>query len=201
MQVDRKIILDTAIKRMQGFSIDKDKADGSTKRSLFGVIRSILESVALNQNQRNVNLDSYRMVITRFRTFRNHRYMGVKVSDINQAINALFCDGSVILPKSEFGRFDHQDLLSYVELSRRLFMTGYALETIQGTIQIRSAPDVKTSEKIDWSFEGMRILQIQKALNEGDVSCARYVLDHINDRLNRMNFIKQAKEILDKGRV
>jgi len=196
MPLDRQVIFKKAVKYMQGFSI-KD-ASVNTKRSLFGVISAVINSVEHIEAPKNDTLINHRMIIEHLRNIddKEQRFMGVELDDLDQALNTIFIEGEEILPESDFGSFDHKDLQSYIEICRRIYIADF-LKMKDVAFMKKTKPQREISAQ-KWSFEGFNVLTIKEALTVEDADCAQFVLDHPKDQGNSRELLKQASDILEK---
>ena len=195
MPIDRQDIFVKAVQHMQGFSIEK--TPDSAKRSLFGVLNAVIDSVEHIDAPKNDTLKYHRIVLKRLHEMHNNklRFMGVQLADLENVITTMFFEGDEILPKIEFAMYKHQDIKSYIEICRRIFMTDRSYDV---PVDEKIKPNQINFDINKWSFEGFGVLAIQEALNSGDVDCAQFVLDHPRDKGNSKGLLKQASEIVKK---
>ena len=198
MPLDQQDIFNKAVQNMQGFKIEK--TPDSAKRSLFGVLNAVIDSVEHIDAPKNDTLKYHRIVLKRLSDMHKFRirFMGVKLDDLKNVITTMFSEGEEILPKIEFGMYKHQDIKSYIEICRRIFMTDRTYDVAVVEKQITKHINIVENK---WSFDGVNKLAIYKALTLEDADCAQFVLDHPRDKGNTKELLKQAADIVKKRQV
>ena len=181
------------------------------KRSLFGVVSSMLDSANMQDTPNNDILLCYRKILERLYEMRNNRvrFMGVNTADLGTLITDIFMKDHKILPESEFGAFGYNDMQRYIEICRRISIAsmGYRPNEHNNDVAVNKTSNAKVQGKAKsqfkliepkWSFESKNGFAILKALNEGNVDCAKFVIENKRDRKNSKNLIKKAQDILSK---
>jgi len=194
--MDRKIILQNAILKTQGLSFNG--VDRNVVKSVFGVIQNALQAADISPPESKDNLYYEREILKRLLNIQkpdNYRLMGVQLKTLKFAIQVLYCDKKIIFPIDIFDKYTPQDLLGYTEVCRRIYLTK---EGGMGKTAPNKTASLYKNEiiKNQWSFEGMKRLEIQTAINNGDRDCADYVVTHEKECRDRGLF-KQAKKILN----
>jgi len=119
---NRKEIIEFALKRMAGFSLE-GSSDGDN-RSIFSLVETLLMSASGN------TLADCRKPLAAVLSIKvrdqREKFHGCKVTLIHQTIGALFGDSNNLLSEKEFANYNREMLLDYLEVSRRIFIAKYA---------------------------------------------------------------------------
>ncbi|MDR1157418.1 MAG: hypothetical protein LBK75_03805 [Oscillospiraceae bacterium] len=189
--MEREKILKHALRHSQEIDFKKAGSD-SEKRSLFGLLHSLLQAANKEAATKGIPLQNHREVLEKVLKLPDgKRYMGLKTIDIKYLVETLFGKSGSVLDKVEFKGYDHDDLIAYLEVCRRMFFSKY--KTSQKSILIGT--EESKFEKPKWSFEGFKILKIQEDLEEKNLECARFVLEHRNE-CQKKKLLELAEKII-----
>jgi len=120
----RKDMIFFALRRMNGFKLD-GSSDGDN-RSIFGLIKMIIESVP---GDKLVDCRKPLAAILNIKTSdQRKRFQGCKITLLHQTIITLFGDLKNLFFEKEFINYNRFDLLEYLELCRRIFISKYINE-------------------------------------------------------------------------
>ena len=126
---DRKEMIDLALTRMAGLTLERS-SDGDN-RSIFGLIETLIRSVS---GETLAECRKPLIAVLSIKTSNpKERFLGCKLTLLQQIISTLFGDPKHLLKDRIFGDCDQDKqrvrVLEYLEICRRIFVTKYSSAT------------------------------------------------------------------------
>jgi hypothetical protein len=187
----RSELLQNAIDHTQG--LDLTNSAYGDKRSLFGVLRSLL--LIASEKAEDEQMETCRTMLRKAQGLKGKRFKGVQLDDLKRLIRFLFEDNDEFLSPKYFGGYSLSSLLGYLEICRRIFVTQIQFKSQPLAQPVDCNKNEPTREE-SWHFYGMGMLEIQLALKNRNRDCARFVVEHKNKSPNK-KIVKLAESILE----
>jgi hypothetical protein len=199
--IARSELLKNAIDHTQKLALEKS-AHGDN-RSVFGVLRSL---VAISSTKaEGEQLETCRMILEKADGLSTEYFRSVKLDELKKLIHFLFEDDGAFLSPKCFGGYSANDLLGYLEICRRRFITQAKPVTqdspqdARDDIEKRVSTEEKAPADERWGLSSIKLMRTKWDLKAGNKDCARYVIEH-QDKCSDKEAIKQAKRILQNDK-
>ena len=191
-----KLILDAEI-RTQSLTITP--SGSGDNRSLFTALREVISSAP------GEGLGGCRVTLDAAKQKRAERLLGgVKVQELSRLISKIFMEQNEILPDSFFNGYEKNDILAFLEICRRIYVSKSAgnppakpkIEKTRKDTAISPRKKIQPQQK--WSFQNFEIIKIRNDLDKGDAACAEFVLSHQQEcpAVNRKVLVALAEQIV-----
>ena len=146
---NRKEKIDFALMRMSGFTLE-GSSEGDN-RSIFSLVSTLIQSVP---GETLAECRKPLAAVLGIKAFdKRKRFQGSKVTLLQKTITTLFGDSRHLLTEKGFAGYDRDELLEYLEICRRIFISKYVSE-VPGIEEIRvtSNAEPKSESAMERAF-------------------------------------------------